>query len=772
MANRVIEVSNGTNTSIVTTSAPIAVDTSGSRFRIQLADGSYSDWIETKGDTGVSVTTASMNASDELILTLSDGSTINVGNVKGDTGATGATGPSGANGLNGNDGDDGVGIAGATINAANELELTYTNGTVVNLGVVVGADGNDGANGANGADGRSILNAFIDGVGNLQILMSDGNTLSVGTVKGDTGAQGPQGESVTSANINAGGDLIITLSDGTVINAGASKGSDGANGIDGQDGKSVASAAIVGGKLQLTLSDGSVIATAQDVVGADAPVITSIGTNASNELVFNFSDATTLTTTGFSAKGDTGATGPSGPSGANGLNGSNGLSFTTATVDGSGNLLLTRSDGFIVNAGSVIGPQGIQGVIGPQGVSVTNANVTAGGILELTLSNSTVISAGNVIGPIGATGATGATGVDGTDGVGIVGTAVDGSGNLILTMSDATTINAGTVVGAQGLQGESIASANVDLAGNLIITLTDASSINAGSVIGPAGPIGLTGADGADGANVIAAVVDPVSYELSFTLSDGSTVNTGQSVRGEQGVQGDRGPRGWRGFDGVAGPGIATAVVNANNELILTLDDASVINAGTINPDTDYKGYWNIGTNYFKDDMVIYNGILYVANSNIVAGTAFSEGIAPNQWSSLAPDVQLTYSISNINHNAHGLSILNHVGIVEDGVWEAFDITKNYTTYGVIVEVVDANNYKVLTSGQYKVIGATASLAVGEESHFILDASTRSNTQAGGVDYAYSSYQIDVGGTDPTITFTPMKTISKSFVVKQALIYG
>ena len=61
--------------------------------------------------------------------------------VKGDKGSPGR---SGATGADGKSGKDGVGISKAEINAAGELVLSYTDGTTVNLGKVVGADGKDG----------------------------------------------------------------------------------------------------------------------------------------------------------------------------------------------------------------------------------------------------------------------------------------------------------------------------------------------------------------------------------------------------------------------------------------------------------------------------------------------------------------------------------------------------------------------------------------------------------------------------------------------------
>lgn len=63
-------------------------------------------------------------------------------NVK--NGTNGINGASGADGKNEKDGKDGIGIAKAEINANGELVITYTNGKTVNLGKIVGADGKDG----------------------------------------------------------------------------------------------------------------------------------------------------------------------------------------------------------------------------------------------------------------------------------------------------------------------------------------------------------------------------------------------------------------------------------------------------------------------------------------------------------------------------------------------------------------------------------------------------------------------------------------------------
>ena len=60
------------------------------------------------------------------------------------------------NGTNGTDGKYGVGIQKVEINSDKELEITLTSGTLLNLGVVVGADGQDGADLSNEVE--EILN--------------------------------------------------------------------------------------------------------------------------------------------------------------------------------------------------------------------------------------------------------------------------------------------------------------------------------------------------------------------------------------------------------------------------------------------------------------------------------------------------------------------------------------------------------------------------------------------------------------------------------------
>ncbi len=87
--------------------------------------------------------------------------------VDGKNGTDGKDGVNGTNGKDGRDGKNGVGIAKAVINTNGELVLTYTNGTTVNLGRVVGNDGQDGQDGQTpyiGENGNWWIGATDTGV--------------------------------------------------------------------------------------------------------------------------------------------------------------------------------------------------------------------------------------------------------------------------------------------------------------------------------------------------------------------------------------------------------------------------------------------------------------------------------------------------------------------------------------------------------------------------------------------------------------------------------
>ena len=188
------------------------------------------------GNDGVGVTKSEVNTSGELVITYSNGDSTNLGKIVGKDGLDGTNGQNGLSayeiaknggfigsedewlaslkgekgeqgeqgiqgiqgvqgekgerGEKGQNGADGIGIANSEINKNGELVITYSNNTVDNLGVVVGADGKDGTNGTNGIDGIDgkdgigITNAEINNSGELTLTYSNGTSANLGKVVG------------------------------------------------------------------------------------------------------------------------------------------------------------------------------------------------------------------------------------------------------------------------------------------------------------------------------------------------------------------------------------------------------------------------------------------------------------------------------------------------------------------------------------------------------------------------------------------------------------
>lgn len=233
------------------------------------------------------ITNAGFNKNGDFILTLLDGTDVNVSNVSNSKGKDGKNGTNGKNGKNGANGKDGVGIANILINTSGELELTFSDGQQINLGNVKGSkgdkgekgdtgeqgiqgiagkDGKDGINGTNGVDGKDgtngkdgtdgqdgvgIANVTVSNEGALSVTLTNGTVLDLGNIKGANGI------GISKSEVNASGELVLTYTDGTVKNLGNVV---GANGADGQDGVGIKTVTLSStGELMVTLSDNSVI---------------------------------------------------------------------------------------------------------------------------------------------------------------------------------------------------------------------------------------------------------------------------------------------------------------------------------------------------------------------------------------------------------------------------------------------------------------------------------------------------------------------------------
>ena len=90
----------------------------------------------TDGKDGVSVVSALIDNNGELVITLSDGTVQKLGKIVGSDGADGKDGINGTNGEDGTDGKDGVGIKNIELNSNGQIIVTLTDETSKNLGKV------------------------------------------------------------------------------------------------------------------------------------------------------------------------------------------------------------------------------------------------------------------------------------------------------------------------------------------------------------------------------------------------------------------------------------------------------------------------------------------------------------------------------------------------------------------------------------------------------------------------------------------------------------
>ena len=74
---------------------------------------------------------------------------------KGEQGERGEPGKDGSNGIDGKDGEDGVSVVGAKIDFDDSLIITLSDGTILNVGEVKGEKGDKGEQGPRGAAGLS-----------------------------------------------------------------------------------------------------------------------------------------------------------------------------------------------------------------------------------------------------------------------------------------------------------------------------------------------------------------------------------------------------------------------------------------------------------------------------------------------------------------------------------------------------------------------------------------------------------------------------------------
>ena len=183
------------------------------------------------GKDGRGVKSFEINDEGHLIVTYSDGETVDLGKVTGDKGSDGKDGvdgkpgkdgergPKGDTGAPGKDGADGKDGQPGKDGADGEQGPKGDKGDTGDTGAA-GQDGKDGAKGEKGTDGR-------DGV--------KGDTGTAGA-DGKDGVNGTDGRGIAEAAVNENGELVLTFTDGETQNLGRVVGADGADGQKGADG--------------------------------------------------------------------------------------------------------------------------------------------------------------------------------------------------------------------------------------------------------------------------------------------------------------------------------------------------------------------------------------------------------------------------------------------------------------------------------------------------------------------------------------------------------
>lgn len=445
------------------------------------------------------ITNADFNKNGDFILTLLDGTDVNVSNVSNSKGKDGTDGKNGTNGKNGANGKDGRSITLASVNSEGQLVITYSDGSSVNLDKLVGINGIDGKDGTDGKDGVGINTVNITEDGKLNITLTNGTTLNLGTIKGekgdkgDTGVQGEKGDKGDTGAKGEKGDKGNTGEQGIQGVAGkdGKDGKDGINGTDGVDGK-----------------DGT--------NGKDGVGIANVLINTSGVLELTFSDGQQINLGNVKgSKGDKGEKGDTGEQGVQGIAGKDGKDGINGTngVDGKD------------------GTNGKDGANGQDGVGIANVTVSNEGALSVTLTNGTVLDLGNI---------------KGADGIGISKSEVNASGELVLTYTDGTVKNLGNVVGANGADGQDgvgIKTVTLSSTGELMVTLSDNSVINLGNVKGEKGDKGDKGDTGSQGEKGEKgdkgdtgrgiAKTELVNGELIITYTDGTKENLGSVTSAE-----------------------------------------------------------------------------------------------------------------------------------------------------------------------------------------------------------------------------------------------
>ena len=516
--------------------------------------GTEEDWIgrlnNLVADGGTYVKTASFNSAGQLILTLSDGTTLNIGGglaLKGADGANGKDGTNGSNGANGKDGrdgkdgkdgtngKDGVSVAGVSINNEGELIISFSDGKATNVGKVVGTSG------LNGKDGLSAYEIAV--ITGATTAATEAEWLE--SLKGIAGADGQ------TPYVGTNGNWWIGTTD-TGVTAG------GRNGTDGATGKSAYEIAKENG---CALSEAEWLASLK---GAD-------GQNGSNgKSAYEIALEAGLTTAATEAewldslKGATGAAGQDGRDGKDGKDGVNGKDGADGKDGIAGKDGIDGKDGdtpFIGTNGNwwigttdtgvkAAGPQGEQGLKGDKGeAGAQGANGKSA--YEIAIEKNLITNA--VTEEQWLASLKGEKGNQGNQGVGIQDITLN-NGTMTITLTDNTQFQ------FENIGSASSSGATPQIRINTQTNEWEISSDSGNSWVSTGvkatGEKGADGADGAKGEDGISPKVqiNAVTNEWEISVNNGlSWTSTGVKATGTDGKDGVDGKNGRDGIDGKDG---------------------------------------------------------------------------------------------------------------------------------------------------------------------------------------------------------------------------
>lgn len=499
--------------------------------------GTEEEWISRLNnlvaDGGTYVKTASFNSAGQLILTLSDGTTLNIGGglaLKGADGANGKDGTNGSNGANGKDGrdgkdgkdgtngKDGVSVAGVSVNNEGELIISFSDGKATNVGKVVGTSG------LNGKDGLSAYEIAV--ITGATTAATEAEWLE--SLKGTAGADGQ------TPYVGTNGNWWIGTTD-TGVTAG------GRNGTDGATGKSAYEIAKENG---CTLSEAEWLASLK---GAD-------GQNGSNgKSAYEIALEAGLTTAATEAewldslKGATGAAGQDGRDGKDGKDGVNGKDGIAGKdgIDGkdgdtpfigtNGNWWTGTTDTGVKAAG----PQGEQGFKGDKGDKGETGAQGANGksAYEIAIEKNLITNA--VTEEQWLASLKGEKGAQGEQGVGIQNITLN-NGTMTITLTDNTQFQFENIGSASS--GGTTPQIRINTQTNEWEISSDSGNSWVSTGVKATGEKGADGADGAKGEDGISPKVqiNAVTNEWEISVNNGlSWTSTGVKATGTDGKDGD-----------------------------------------------------------------------------------------------------------------------------------------------------------------------------------------------------------------------------------------